>query len=195
MDSKRALDVTLGSVLLVVATPMLVGVAMAMRVSGDRGSFLYRARRIGEGASIIEVLKIRTMVEGTAGSNLTTLRDPRITPVGRLLRRYRIDELPQLVNVVRGEMSLVGPRPEDPVFVDMSDPLHRRVFNAKPGITGLAQLAFHDEAVHLVGPDAERRYRQQILPAKLRLDAEYLDRQTLRLDIEILAKTVRAVLS
>ena len=165
-----------------------------MRLSGDRGAFLYRARRVGEGTSIITVLKVRTMTEGAGGSGLTMSGDPRVTRLGRLLRRYRIDELPQLVNVVRGEMSLVGPRPEDPSFVDLSDPLHRRVFSAKPGITGLAQLAFHDEAERLVGPDAEQRYRDEILPAKLRLDATYLDRRTTLLDLKILLRTIRTVL-
>ena len=194
MDSKRAFDLVVGSWALAFATPVMVAVALAMRASGDRAPFLYRARRVGEGASIIAVLKVRTMVEGAGGSALTIGEDPRVTPLGRVLRRYRIDELPQLVNVVRGEMSLVGPRPEDPSFVDLSDPLHRRVFSAKPGITGLAQLAFHDEAERLVGPDAERRYREEILPAKLRLDAEYLDRRTTLLDVQILLRTVRAVL-
>ena len=194
MDSKRVLDVTVGSVALALATPLMVGVALAMRLSGDRGPFLFRARRVGEGAAIIKVLKIRTMTHGSIGPSLTTSGDPRVTPLGRLLRRYRIDELPQLVNVVRGEMSLVGPRPEDPGFVDLSDPLHRRVFAARPGITGLAQLSFHDEADQLAGQDAERHYREVILPAKLRLDAEYLDRQTTLLDLRILLRTVRTVL-
>ena len=103
------------------------------------------------------------------------------------MRRYRLDELPQLINVIRGEMSLVGPRPEDPAYVDLADPLHRRVFSAKPGITGLAQLEYHDEADLLAGPDADQRYRREILPAKLRLDAEYLDRRTTLLDLKILA--------
>jgi lipopolysaccharide/colanic/teichoic acid biosynthesis glycosyltransferase len=194
VDSKRVLDVAVGSLGLALATPILVGVASAMRLSGDRGPFLYRARRVGGGASIIMVLKVRTMTEGAGGSNLTMPADPRVTRLGRILRRYRIDELPQLVNVVRGEMSLVGPRPEDPSFVDLSDPLHGRVFSAKPGITGLAQLAFHDEAERLRGPDAERRYRDEILPAKLRLDAAYLDRRTTLLDVKILLRTIRAVL-
>ncbi len=194
MDSKRALDVTLGSLALVVAAPILAGIALFMRLSGDRGPILYRARRVGEGTRMITVLKVRTMVVDAGGLGVTTSADPRVTRLGRLLRRYRIDELPQLVNVVRGEMSLVGPRPEDPAYVDLADPLHRRVFSARPGITGLAQLAFHDEARHLVGPDAERRYREEILPAKLRLDAEYLDRRSTKLDIEILVRTVRTVL-
>ena len=133
------------------------------------------------------------MTDGAIGSNLTMSGDPRVTRLGRVLRRYRIDELPQLVNVVRGEMSLVGPRPEDPSFVDLSDPLHRRVFSARPGITGLAQLEFHDEAERLEGPDAERLYRDEILPAKLRLDAAYLDQRTTLMDLRILARTVGTV--
>ncbi len=193
MDSKRAFDVVLGSLGLAVASPILAGAAVAMRFSGDRGPVIHRARRIGEGGRMITVLKIRTMVVSTDGPRLTGPDDPRVTRVGRILRRYRIDELPQLMNVVRGEMSLVGPRPEDPAFVDMNDPLHRRVFSAKPGITGLAQLRFHGEAELLLGTDPEQRYRDEILPAKLRLDAEYLDRRTTWLDIQILLRTVGAV--
>ena len=113
-----------------------------------------------------------------------------VTRVGRTLRRYRLDELPQLVNV-RGDVS--GRSPED-TYVDLTDPLHQRVFSAKPGITGLAQLAYRDEATLLAGVDAEQRYRDEILPAKLRLDAEYLDRRSTLLDVQILARTVAAVL-
>jgi lipopolysaccharide/colanic/teichoic acid biosynthesis glycosyltransferase len=188
------LDLALGLLGLVVALPILIGIALAMRLSGDRGPFLFRARRMGEGGHIIEILKIRTMAVGSAGPNVTVAGDPRVTRLGRAIRRYRLDELPQLVNVVRGEMSLVGPRPEDPVYADLSNPTHRRVFTAKPGLTGLAQLEYHDEARLLVGADADRRYREEILPAKLRLDVEYLDRRSTRLDLEILARTVLAVL-
>lgn len=192
--SKRAMDLVLGSAGLLVAVPVMGAIALAMRLSGDDGPFLYRAPRIGEGGRVITVLKIRTMREGVTGSRLTSTGDARITRIGRLLRRVRIDELPQLVNVVRGEMSLVGPRPEDPMFVDFSDPLHRKVFTARPGITGLAQLEFHDEARLLAGDDSERRYREVVLPAKLQLDARYLDERTTLLDLKILARTVGAVL-
>jgi lipopolysaccharide/colanic/teichoic acid biosynthesis glycosyltransferase len=189
------LDVALGSLGLVLALPILVGAALAMRLSGDHGPFLYRARRVGEGARVIEILKVRTMTVGSDGPRLTGALDPRVTRVGRTLRRYRLDELPQLVNVMRGEMSLVGPRPEDPVYVDLADPIHQRVFAAKPGLTGLAQLEFRDEARLLAGADAERRYREEILPAKLKLDLEYLDRQSTLLDLQILARTALAVLT
>lgn len=175
------------------AAPILVVAGLAMRLSGDRGPFLYRASRVGQGGALFTVLKVRTMSAGSVGAGITGPGDPRITRVGRFLRRYRLDELPQLVNVLRGEMSLVGPRPEDPAYVDWSNPVHRRVFTAKPGITGLAQLEFHDESSRLVGPDIEDRYRTEILPAKLRLDLDYLDRRSLRLDLAIMARTVRTL--
>lgn len=194
MDSKRVLDVAVGAPMLAAVAPILVGVALAMRMTGDTGPFLYRATRVGEAGTTFTVLKVRTMRHGSSGRGITLAGDARVTRLGRILRRYRIDELPQLVNVVRGEMSLVGPRPEDPQYVDWSDPLHRRVFSARPGITGLAQLEFHDEARLLVGDDAEERYRRDVLPAKLRLDAQYLDERTTLLDLRILARTVGTVL-
>lgn len=166
-----------------------------MRASGDRGPFLYRAPRVGRGGVTFSLLKVRTMAQGSGGPRVTRAGDPRVTPLGRILRRYRIDELPQLVNVVRGEMSLVGPRPEDPRYVDWSDPVHRRVFTATPGITGLAQLAFHDEAALLTGPEAEELYRSIVLPAKLALDLEYLERRSMGLDLRILARTVATILT
>jgi lipopolysaccharide/colanic/teichoic acid biosynthesis glycosyltransferase len=194
VDGKRVLDLVLGTVGLVIAMPILLGIALAMRLQADRGSFLYGARRVGEGGRPITVLKIRTMTDGVAGAGITAEGDERITRLGRFLRRHRIDELPQLINVVRGEMSLVGPRPEDPRFVDWGDPVHRRVSSARPGITGLAQLDFHDEARRLGRDDVETRYREEILPAKLKLDLEYLDHRSVWLDIRILARTVRTVL-
>jgi len=194
MSAKRALDLVLGAPALVLITPLLLGIALGMRLAGDRGPFLYRAARIGENGATFTILKIRTMVDGSRGAGITSPGDPRVTSLGRFLRRYRIDELPQLVNVVRGEMSLVGPRPEDPRYADWSDPVHRRVFTARPGITGLAQLEYHDEARLLRSHDIEETYRREILPAKLALDVEYLDRRSIALDLQILARTVRAVL-
>ncbi len=193
MSAKRALDLALGVPALVLVAPVLVGIALAMRLTGDRGPFLYRAVRVGEEGATFTILKIRTMVHGSGGAGITRAEDPRVTRLGRILRRYRIDELPQLINVVRGEMSLVGPRPEDPRYVDWADPVHRRVFTAKPGITGLAQLEFHDEARLLGGVDVEEAYRRDVLPAKLALDVEYLDRRSIRLDLQILARTVGTV--
>ncbi len=194
MRSKRTMDLALGCLGLAVVAPVFLVLYLAMRITGDRGPFLYRATRVGKGGRSITVLKIRTMVQGSDGSRLTSAGDARITRVGGALRRYRIDELPQLINVVRGDMSLVGPRPEDPSFVDLSDPIHRKVFTALPGITGLAQLEYHDEARSLSRPDAEQHYRDVILPAKLRLDVEYLDHRSIAMDVRIVLRTLRAVL-
>jgi lipopolysaccharide/colanic/teichoic acid biosynthesis glycosyltransferase len=124
------------------------------------------------------------------GPKVTAGRDPRITRVGGLLRRFRLDELPQLWNVARGEMRLVGPRPEDPRFVDLSRPLHREVFTATPGISGLTQLVFHDEGGLLDdAPDPDAHYREKILPHKVALDAAYLRNRSTNLDLWILAHT------
>jgi lipopolysaccharide/colanic/teichoic acid biosynthesis glycosyltransferase len=168
---------------------VLGAAVLAMRLTGDRGPALYRARRIGEGGRPFDALKLRTMRPDAGGTGVTVAGDVRVTRVGRVLRRYRIDELPQLVNVVRGEMSLVGPRPEDARYVDFDDPLHRFVFTARPGITGPTQLAFRDEAELLTGPDPEAVYRDQVLPAKLQMDADYLRTRTLASDLRILART------
>jgi lipopolysaccharide/colanic/teichoic acid biosynthesis glycosyltransferase len=194
VTTKRALDLVLAAPALALVAPILAGIALAMRLTGDRGPFLHRGTRVGEDGVPFTILKIRTMVDGAGGAGITGAADPRVTPLGRILRRYRVDELPQLVNVVRGEMSLVGPRPEDPRFVDWTDPVHRRVFSARPGITGLAQLEFHDEARLLGGGDVEEVYRRDVLPAKLALDVAYLDQRSIGLDVRILARTVRAVL-
>ena len=191
---KRAFDLAIALAGLTLGVPLTIGVAVAMRASGDEGPIFFRARRIGAGGRPFTLLKYRTMYVDSVGSRLTTDRDPRVTPLGRHLRAWKIDEIPQLWNVLRGEMSLVGPRPEDPRYVDLSNPTHRRVFTATPGITGLAQLKFRHEEALLSGPDPETVYRDEILPAKLRLDTLYLDRRSLRLDARILIATARSVM-
>jgi lipopolysaccharide/colanic/teichoic acid biosynthesis glycosyltransferase len=193
---KRTLDLVVGVPVLVVATPVIGVAAIAMRLSGDVGPVFYRAGRIGEGGRPFTALKLRTMRVGDAGSGaaVTAAGDQRITGLGRVLRRTKFDELPQLWNVIKGEMSLVGPRPEDPRFVDWTSPVHRTVFSARPGITGPAQIAFRDEESMLAADDVERAYVERILPLKLELDATYLQNRSLSGDLAILARTVRAVL-
>ena len=194
----RSLDVVVGLLALIAAVPILAFAILAIRLTGDRGPILFRATRVGEGGHPIEVLKLRTMVASSAGQDpaspgITRSGDPRITRVGRLLRRLKIDELPQLINVLRGEMSLVGPRPEDPRYVDWSNPVHRFVFTARPGITGPSQIAFRHEERLLEVPDPERQYRSEVLPAKLALDADYLSRRTTMSDLRMLAATARVL--
>ena len=174
--------------------PLVAGLALAVRLDSS-GSAIYSARRVGVGGNEFTCYKLRTMRTASDLSGaITVAADSRVTRLGRLLRKARLDELPQLWNVARGEMRFVGPRPEDPRFVDMTQPLHRFVFTAKPGIAGLAQLVHADEAERLAGADPERTYREHIQPTKLAIDAAYLRRRSTSLDLWILAQTPRAVL-
>ena len=179
----------------VLTLPLLLVLGLAVRLD-SRGPALYASRRLGEGAQPFRCLKLRTMTwhPEDPGARVTGAADPRVTRLGRYLRRTRLDELPQLWHVASGRMRLVGPRPEDPAYVNLEDPLHREVFTAKPGITGLAQLLHVDEAAQLDATDPETHYRREILPAKLRLDAAYLRHRSTRLDLWILAQTPLAVL-
>jgi lipopolysaccharide/colanic/teichoic acid biosynthesis glycosyltransferase len=185
-----------GLVLAVITGPLLVALGLAVRLETP-GPILYRARRVGPGGRPFECLKLRTMRADRAeeGPGVTSGRDARVTRMGGLLRRFRLDELPQLWNVARGEMRFVGPRPEDPRYVDLSRPLHREVFTAPPGIAGLTQLVYADEGRLLdENEDPDRFYRDTILPRKLAIDAAYLRHRSARLDLWILAQTPRALL-
>lgn len=194
---------------LIVLAPFMGAIAIAVRLTSP-GPALFRGARAAP-LGTFRILKFRTMAEeASQGIPITAAGDPRVTPVGRVLRRTKLDELPQLVNVVRGEMALVGPRPEDPRYVDWSDPIHRVVFGVRPGITGPAALAFRDEEVVLAREagliarragrdratreDIERAYREVLLPAKLALEAEYLRTRTVRGDLAILGRTIEEVL-
>lgn len=177
---------------LALLSPLLAVLAAAVWI--DSGSpVIFRHRRVGRGGRIFELWKFRSMVVGHGGPQITKKGEKRITRVGAFLRRWKLDELPQLVNVVRGEMGLVGPRPEVPEYVDMSDPLWQRVLEARPGITDPASVEFRDEeALLAAAQDAERFYREAVLPRKLRLSAEYLERRTFGSDIGVLFRTAAA---
>jgi lipopolysaccharide/colanic/teichoic acid biosynthesis glycosyltransferase len=179
----------------VLTFPIVAALAVALRLDSP-GPILYRARRFGAGGRTFTCFKLRTMTwrPATAGPGITVADDRRITAVGRFLRRTRLDELPQLWNVARGDMRLVGPRPESPEFVDLSNPVHALVFSSKPGITGVTQLAFADEASFIDPADPVRSYREDVLPRKVALDALYLRHRSLGFDLWILAQTPRAIL-
>jgi lipopolysaccharide/colanic/teichoic acid biosynthesis glycosyltransferase len=177
-----------------IATAPIVAMAGLLLWRESGGPLLYRAVRVGDGGRSFTCFKLRTMRTDAGGPGVTTSTDARVGSVARWVRRARIDELPQLWNVVRGDMRLVGPRPEDPRFVDLDDPLHREVFSARPGMTGLTQLLFSDEGASLDPQQPERHYRDAVLPAKLRLDAAYLRHRSVGLDLWILAQTPRALL-
>jgi lipopolysaccharide/colanic/teichoic acid biosynthesis glycosyltransferase len=184
-----------GLVLLVLLAPLILALGIAVRLDSP-GPALFRASRMGRGGRPFECLKLRTMRTDLAdpGPGVTSGKDARVTRMGRLLRRYRLDELPQLWNVARGDMRIVGPRPEDPRYVDFELPLHREVFTSPPGITGLTQLVYADEGRLLDGAsDPDGLYRGEILPHKLAIDAAYLRNRSARLDLWIIAQTPRAL--
>lgn len=189
---KRALDVAVASALLVVTAPATLLAMVAIRMTSP-GPALHAARRAGQDGRVFAMYKLRTMRVGP-GPRITSARDPRITQVGAFLRRAHVDEIPQLVNVLRGEMSLVGPRPEDPALVELYSPEERRVLSVRPGITGSAQLAFAREDELLTGDDPEGVYVREILPRKLAVDLEYVRTRTLRGDIAILVRTALTAL-
>jgi lipopolysaccharide/colanic/teichoic acid biosynthesis glycosyltransferase len=178
----RLIDLVVASLALLVSSPALLVTMVAIRIESP-GSPIYRQRRIGRHGAAFEMLKLRTMVSGAEhqGAGMAVnYGDPRITRVGRVLRRYSIDELPNLVNVLRGEMSVVGPRPTIQAQVDQYTPLQRRRLEVKPGLTGWAQI----------NGRASLPWHERI-----ELDIWYVDHRTLRLDLAILWKTVRLLVS
>lgn len=189
---KRAMDVAGALAGLVVLSPLMVAIACAIRLRDGR-PVLFRQARVGTDGPF-QLLKFRTMRPGP-GLAVTAGADPRITPTGRWLRRTKLDELPQLLNVLRGDMSLVGPRPEVPEFVAHYSEAEREVLRYRPGLTDPASLAFRDEAALLGGAaDPARWYREVLMPRKLALSLQYARRANPVTDLGVLAATAWAML-
>ena len=184
-----------GAALMLLGLIPLFAVCAVGIVVTDRGPVLFRQRRIGKDGRPFMLLKLRSMKAGGAGPGITGAGDQRITPFGKLLRDYKIDELPQLWNVVRGEMSVIGPRPEVPEHADVADVRWQAVLSARPGLTDLASLVFRHEEQLLSGhAHPEQFYREWLLPRKLDLSAHYIRSRSLKSDIRLVALTVRHVL-
>ena len=180
----------LGAAGLVALSPLILAVAVALRI-GQGAGIVFRQRRVGRRGAPFTILKFRSMQQG-GGPRITSTGDRRLTPLGAFLRRYKLDELLQLWNVVKGEMSLIGPRPEVPEFVDLEDPVWQVVLSVRPGITDLASLIYRDEEKMLARVEAgEQYYRDVVLPAKLRLNLEYMGRRSLLLDLKLILLTLR----
>lgn len=191
--AKRLLDILIALPLLVAFTPLMLVLALAIKL-GSRGSVFYRCRRVGLGGREFAMLKFRKMRHDAAGPAVTCARDERFTRLGSLLARTKLDELPQLWNVIRGDMSLVGPRPEDPSFIALYSRGYADILRARPGITGLSQLAFAREGRLLEGPDPLRRYVERLLPQKVAIDQLYVAHSSTSMDLRILVWTVVTVL-
>lgn len=192
---KRLLDLVLSVPLAVVLSPLILVVALTIKFR-DNGPVLYPAKRVGVNAEEFTMYKFRTMVVNAdaVGGASTSSRDPRITPIGHWLRRWKLDEIPQLINVIRGDMSLVGPRPTLDWDAQRYTDAERRLLSVKPGITDWASIRFRDEGEILKDePDPDEAYDRLIRPEKIRLGLAYIDNASLRQDLAILVATVRAV--
>lgn len=187
----HSLERIIAGISLIVLSPLFALVTAAIKLD-SRGPVFYRGRRLGRHGGEFRVFKFRSMQVGSdrRGPGITTAGDARVTRVGRWLRLSKIDELPQLLNVLRGEMSLVGPRPEDPRYLSFYSPDQKRVLQSRPGITSPASIAFRHEERLLEGEDWESRYVRQVLPAKLELELKYAENRSLWTDLQILIKTV-----
>ncbi|TET22855.1 MAG: sugar transferase [Candidatus Stahlbacteria bacterium] len=187
---KRLLDIMvsfIGLWLLALITPF---VALAITLD-SKGPIFYRGVRVGRNGKLFKIFKFRTMIDGAdrCGPKLTYRNDPRITGIGAILRRLKIDELPQLINVFLGQMSTVGPRPEDPQYVSHYTKGQRAILSVKPGITGPAQIHYVDIESHMDPSKFDEQYIDEIIPEKFRFNILYIQNRSLSLDLKILWRT------
>lgn len=196
---KRILDLALCIPALVFALPLMGVLALVVKATSP-GPVLFRQRRLGQGGQPFVLLKFRSMTDGShaAGPGITQKGDSRVSGVGRFLRKSKLDELPQLFNVMRGDMSLVGPRPDLPEYFAASSSECRAVLRLRPGLTGMASLAYRDEEEVLAGiPQSEltHAYVTRVMPAKAALDIQYASKASFISDVTLLVRTAIAVLS
>lgn len=192
---KRTMDAAVSSVALVLLSPVLLLIAILVRLSSS-GPALYWQIRVGRNGRLFRIVKFRSMAWNSErnGRGVTAAGDDRVTRLGAILRKLKIDELPQLWNVLRGEMSLVGPRPELPIYVQDYTPSQLQVLNVSPGITDPASIAYrHEEQILSSSPDPDALYRDVVLPHKLDLNLDYIRRMSFSLDIALLFKTLASI--
>ena len=193
---KRLFDIVSSSSGLITVSPFLLIISALIKAE-DGGPVFYRGVRVGKDGKPFRIYKFRTMVVDAEqrGGPSTADDDPRITKIGKILRKYKLDELPQLINVLKGEMSIVGPRPEVEQYVDLYTDEEKAILSLKPGITDWASIWNPDEGALLAGnPDPEKAYLEKIRPEKIRLQLEYVKQHSLLTDLEIISKTLLTLL-
>jgi lipopolysaccharide/colanic/teichoic acid biosynthesis glycosyltransferase len=193
--AKRLFDVLVAAASLLLLSPLFVLVALWIKLDSP-GPVFFRQERIGRHGAPFRIHKFRTMTHGApAGAQITVGDDARITRAGAWLRRTKVDELPQLIDVLRGAMSIVGPRPEVPRYVALYPPdLRDKVLSVRPGITDFASIQYRDESAVLArAADPEREYTEVVMPAKLRLAAQYVDEATLASDLRLIGRTLKVL--
>ena len=190
---KRLFDIVCAALGLLVLSPVLLVCALLVGLTSP-GGVLFRQERVGKDGVPFTIYKFRSMRKDNAGLKISTSRDTRITPVGRVLRKTKLDELPQLWNVLKGDMSFVGPRPEVREYTDLYTPEQRQVLMVRPGITGLASIRYRNENELLTASsDPNRTYIEEVMPAKLALDLEYIPRACVSYDIKLILETLVTV--
>jgi lipopolysaccharide/colanic/teichoic acid biosynthesis glycosyltransferase len=193
---KRLFDIGLSLTAIVMMSPVFFFVAILLKFD-SKGAVFYRQVRVGLNEKKFKLVKFRTMHVDSDRKGLLTVgdRDARITPLGYWLRKYKIDELPQLINVLGGDMSFVGPRPEVSRYVELYDNLQRRVLTMKPGITDWASIEFIDENRLLASADdPETFYIQTIIPQKITQNLKYIDHHNIWIDLKIISQTLRGII-
>ncbi len=191
--AKRLFDIIFSFFGLIILSPLLLIVALAIKLV-SRGPVFFRGERIGKRGKPFRIFKFRTMVEKAdkLGGPSTAADDPRLTKIGLFLKRFQIDELPQLINVLKGEMSLVGPRPEVKMYVDvMTDEQRKIILSVRPGMTDWASLwNFHESEILKGSSDPEKTYMEKIRPEKIRLQIKYVKSHSFLIDLKIITKTI-----
>jgi len=194
---KRTFDIIFSSIIILISLPLMLGISIWIK-AGSRGPVFYKGIRIGKGGMPFRMLKFRSMVVDAdkIGGHSTANDDARLTEAGTFLRRYKLDELPQFINVLKGEMSFVGPRPEVPFYTDMFTEKEKEILSVRPGITDWASLWNSDEGAILAGsPDPEKTYMEKIRPKKIELQLKYVKERSFWTDLKIIFLTLRAVLT
>ena len=190
---KRLFDMVCAALGLLVLSPVLLVCALLVSLTSS-GGVLFRQERVGKDGVPFTIYNFRSMRKDNAGLKISTSGDSRITPVGRVLRKAKLDELPQLWNVLKGDMSFVGPRPEVREYTDLYTPEQRQVLLVRPGITGLASIRYRNENDLLsASADPNRTYIEEVMPAKLALDLEYIPRACVSYDIKLILETLVTV--
>lgn len=190
---KRAFDIVCAALGLLVLSPVLLMCALLVGLTSP-GGVLFRQERMGRDGVPFTIYKFRSMRKDNAGLKISTSSDSRITPVGRILRKTKLDELPQLWNVLKGDMSFVGPRPEVREYTDLYTDEQRQVLLLRPGITGLASIRYRNENDLLsASTDPNRTYIEEVMPAKLALDLEYIPRACVSYDVRLILETLVTV--
>lgn len=194
---KRLFDLISSLLVLIVLSPIILIISLFI-VLDSKGGVFYKQERIGKNGNPFLLYKFRSMRTGSDKKGLITVgaSDNRTTSVGRFIRKYKLDELPQLINIIKNDMSVVGPRPEVNKYVKLYSKEQLRVLEAKPGLTDLASLAYINENEVLgKAEDPEKTYIEEIMPAKLKLNLEYIEKQNIAFDLKIIFRTIVSIVS